>query len=181
MSATEASVIRAYLEAKAALPEREWLRREPRTTHPAILEAVRAAIESGHRHDDLIERYVEDVAGDLPEHHHHSHEQRHRLTYQLGHEVYLAKGLLDDERNRTHAAEAQSEGYAPLESVNLVDGDRYVIRTGVLYVGQSEPEYGTPCEVRAKWQPAYNRFVFLPKGARTRYFVPSGAALIRHA
>ncbi len=33
------SAIRDYLEAKGALGEREWLRREPRVTHPEILEA----------------------------------------------------------------------------------------------------------------------------------------------
>ena len=57
------SAIREYLELKAAEPG-EWLRRQPRETHPAILQAVRDALADiapspgGVVYDDDVERFT---------------------------------------------------------------------------------------------------------------------------
>jgi hypothetical protein len=167
------SEIRTYLEEKAQTPN-EWLRREPRTTHPAILAAVR---ECPDTNNDATERFIEKRVGDLPEHRHHGHEKRDALTNQLGHEVYLARCLMHDEEAAAREAEAVAEGFAPLESVELVDGVRYEVRLGTRYSGQSVPNYAGAVQVRAKIHQGY--IVFFPKGARSRYFVPSNPSLVR--
>lgn len=172
------SEIREYLEAKAAAREGEWLRRRPKTTHPLILAAVR---ESGALYNDDVERAVEAAAGDLPEHYYHGHEKRHRLTKQLGHEVYIARGILDDEAAQARADEHAAAGFVSLDEFEVREGGRYIVRFGTRYVGRSEPEYGEEKTVTARRNPATGRFVFLPKGARTRGFVPTGPALIKEA
>lgn len=111
------STIRAYLEeTRAREGEKGWLKRDPRATHPEILEAVREFRAAGGSYDDDAERFVEERAGDLPEHHHHGHDKRHELTltYTLGHEVYIAKAILSDEENAARLAAALEEGFQPL-------------------------------------------------------------------
>jgi hypothetical protein len=173
------SEIREYLEEKAALAENEWLRREPRTTHAAILDAVRAFEAGGGTYNDDAERYVEEVAGDLPEHYHHAHEKRHRLTDQLGSEVYIAKGILRDEEATAKTEERAASGFEAvrLDGYEFKDGGRYEVSFGTLYVGRSEVSYGEAREVRAVR--SGERFVLLPKRARTRGYAASGLALIR--
>jgi hypothetical protein len=178
------SEIRTYLEEKAALPEREWLRRETRETHPTILAAVRQALHTippsrgGVIYDDDVERFVNELAGDLPEHRHHGAD-RDRLIVQLGHEVYIARSLIRDEENAALEAEALEAGYARLADVELADGGRYLIRLGTLYSGYDVPVYAAERAVRAVRDG--ERFVFMPKGARTRGFIASGPALVRAA
>lgn len=178
------SEIRSYLESKAALPEREWLRREPRGTDPAILAAVREAQATikpspgGVIYDDDVERYVNELAGDLPAHQHHG-SGRDRLLDQLGHEVYIARTILRDEANAEAEAAALAAGYQRLADVELEDGGRYLIRCGTLYSGYEIPVYAAEREVRARRDG--ERFIFMPKGARTRGFLPTGPALVRTA
>lgn len=177
------SEIRTYLEEKAALGEREWLRREPQETHPAILAAVRYVIDIHPSdrtvYDDDVEREVNGLAGDMPPHLHHGHPDRGPLVKQLGHEVYIARKTLRDEESAAEARVAAEDGFMRLdeEDVELVEGGRYIIRLGILYSGYDEPVYGKERPVKAVKD--RGRFVFLPKGARTRYFVPSGPALIK--
>lgn len=174
---TGTSVIRAYVEAKATLPDGEWLRRSPRETHPAILQAVRDAEAQGMTYDDDVEQEVESVAGDMPAHFHHGHMKRHALTDQLGHEVYIARRLLDDEVAQSALDAALADGYVPFDPVALVDGARYWIRCGTLYVGHSVPIYGEARAVRAVREGS--AWAFLPKGARTRGFRPSSPSLVK--
>jgi hypothetical protein len=144
------SEIRDYLYAKACLPEGEWLRREPRTTHPAILAAVRAAKAEGLFYDDDIERYVETVAGDLPDHHPHGHESRNILTYQLGHEVYLAKGVIGDEQKLAEIEAAKTMGFTPVDQTEIQAGTFYLVRLGTLFSGDSVPTLQEPRRMKAR-------------------------------
>lgn len=173
------STIRDYLETKAAEHPKEWLRRKPCTTHPDILALVREFESAGGTYDDAAERFVEERAGDLPEHHHHGHEDRHALTYQLGHEVYLARLILDDEAHAEHLAALQAEGFALLDDVEIEAGSHYVLRLGVTYSGHEVPSFGEPHEVQAVRDAT--GWIFLPKGARTRGFKAHGPALIKAA
>lgn len=173
------SAIRDYLEAKAAGQPGEWLRREPRTTHPDIQEAVREFEAAGGTYDDDAERFVEERAGDLPAHGHHGGEDRDPLTVQLGHEVYIARRVLDDLAASEALAALQADGFVPLDESALVDGGRYVICLGTLYSGHRVPVFSRPKEVRAKRIDA--GFMFLPKGARTHGFRPSHTALVKAA
>lgn len=174
------SAVRTYLEAKTADPNpKEWLRREPRSTHPEILEHVRAFKATGDFNNDAAERYIIEQVGDLPAHHRHGHDDRHPLITQLGHEVYLANGILADEKGATQIEAAQADGFMPLDAVELVEGARYLIKLGTIYCGNDVPVYGDPKSVRAHRE--QGRMVFLPKGAKTRYFVPGGPALIKAA
>lgn len=162
------SEVTSYLTEKANAGEREWLRREPRYTHPEILALAREFEETGdpgHRALGFVEARV----GGLDE----------SLRQQLGHEVYVARGLLEDEKARARTEKLAESGYVRLdqENIEIKDGGRYLIRTGVTYVGREEPSFGAEQEVRAKYEGT--RYVFLPKGARTRYFVPSGPALVK--
>ncbi len=179
------SAIRAYLEDKAhhSLGEKEWLRREPQETHPAILTAVREALEEippsagGTIYDDDVERYVNRAAGDLPPHLIHAHPGRHRLVEQLSHEVYIARKCIRDEESAAALNAALEDGYEPLSFASLEDGERLLIRFGTLYSGYSVPVYAAPRKVRVRLQGT--QAVFLPNGARTRGFVASGPALVK--
>lgn len=175
------SDIRTYLEEKAALPENEWLRREPRATHPEIQRLVDEFVGgcTGIPYDDDTERYVEAAVGDLPEHEYHGHDNRHRLTYQLGRECYIAKHVLRDREAAEALAQAQAEGFVLLKDADVHAGERYLLRLGVLYSGRDVPDFGEVKSVRAVEYK--DRIIFLPKGARTRGFVPSGPALIKVA
>lgn len=176
------SAIREFLEEKAALPlSNEWLRREPRGTHPDILAAVREAEDSipptpgGVIYDDSVEQFVNARAGDLPSH--QPHGERDRVLAQLGHEVYIARGLLRDEVNQAAEDEALADGFAKLADVALVPEGRYLVRPGTLYSGYSVPVYGKAREVRAVNAP--NGWGFLPKGARTRGFLAVSPMLVK--
>lgn len=173
------SAIRDYLEATAAELPGEWLRREPRTTHIDILEAVREFVAGGGFYDDDAERFVNERAGDLPPHRRHGDPDRHRLIVQLGHEVYIAKSVLDDERSAEKLAVLHADGFALLNEAEIEDGGRYVLRLGVTYSGRGVPTFGEPREVRALRDEL--GWFFLPKGARTRGFRASGPALIKAA
>ena len=166
------SAIRAYLEEKAAMPEKEWLRRDPHTTHPDILQAVREFEEAGGTYNDDAEQHVERVAGDLPEHHYHAHPERHPLTVQLGNEVYIAKGMLKDERSRAALDAAAAAGFRPLEEVTLEAGKRYTVRAGTVCIGQSVPSFGRPLLVRGEETPR-GTVGFVRKGARNFVHVPT--------
>lgn len=161
------TTIREYLEDKAAQPEREWVRRKPATTHPEILALVREFVAGGGTYNDDAERFVEARAGDLPPHQYHGHPARHRLTDQLGSEVYLARSIIRDEAEAATNAALEREGFAPLDPAALIDGARYVVRFARQYVGHSVPQYGRAVEVRAHAK-TDGGFMFLPKGARTR-------------
>ena len=171
------STIRAYLEeTRAREGDKGWLRREPKATHPEILEAVRAFRAAGGSYDDEAERYVEEIAGDMPEHRHHGDDDRHELTKQLGHECYIAKGILSDERAQAVIDEATAAGFRPLATVEIEDGKRYTVRCGTQYVGQDVPSYGRPTAVRGKMAPD-GHVGFVLKGARNFVHVPTPALL----
>lgn len=174
------TAIRDYLEAKAAERSGEWLRREPRATHPEILEAVREFEAAGGGYDDDAELFIGARAGDLPPHRRHGAPDRHRLIVQLGHEIYVARGVLADERASASLAALQADGFVPLDESALVDGGRYVVCLGTLFVGRSVSVYGEPKEVRAK-RIEPGRFMLMPKGARTRGFLPTKTALVKAA
>lgn len=171
------SEIRAYLEEKAALPPHEWLRREPRETHPAIHAAVRACIEAAPRgrtvYDEDAERYVHAAAGDLPPYFRHAHPERDRLVDQLGHEVYIARKCLQDEEATAEIMAALDAGYVPLQDAEIRDGRRYLVRFGTLYSGYAVAQYGKPRELKARFFDG--RLAFMPKGARTHGFDPARA------
>jgi len=171
------SEIRNYLEAKTALGAREWLRREPRETHPEILEHVRAFQAAGGFYDDDAERYVEEQVGDLPAHRYHGHPERDPLTDQLGHEVYIAKSILRDEAARLKLEAFEADGFAPFDANTVQDGARYSLILGTLYTGRDIPDYGDPVQVRARREGTI--LGFLPKGARTRGYIIDRPALIR--
>lgn len=165
----------AFLETKS-LDGREWLRRSPRVTHPTILELVREARESGLFYDDDTERYcIERIPG-LPPHQRHGTE-RGPLLDQLGHEVYVAKCQLDDEKATAALNEARAEGFAPATEDDLVEGQRYVVRFGTLYVGREVATFGEAHEVRVKR--LGGRMALLPKGSRTRGFAPRSPMIAR--
>jgi hypothetical protein len=156
-----------YLTEKAETP-REWLRRSPRDTHPEILRLVREFREAGGFYDDDALRFVAE-RGDVP-------PELHKV---LGSEIYVAKGMISDERAREKAAALIADGFEPLDESRLVEGARYEIATSTTYCGQDEPTYSEPRPVRAKRNGT--GFYFLPKGARTHGFRSSGPALIRKA
>lgn len=166
------SEIRTYLEQKAALPENEWLKREPRSTLPAILDEVRAyraRVGSRVAYNDDAEQAVERLAGDLPEHRYHAHPERHRLTDQLGSEVYIAQCICHDEQNAARAEELRADGFVPLEQVEEV-GKVYDVAPGIVYSGYELPSYGKVHE-RCRFAGRQNgRPVFLRPRARTNGF-----------
>lgn len=172
------SEIRDYLEEKLALGEGEWLRREPRTTHPAIIAAVRAAHAAGGSYNDEVEQYVERVAGDLPEHRYHGHEDRHRLTCQLGHEVYLAKQVIRVDEHRAKLAAYRVDGFARVDEVKPPPG-RYERRSGTLYNGYEVHQYGAPVAGRIIETP--DGLAFLPGRNRTNGYRLDPADLVRVA
>lgn len=173
------SETREYLEVKASEHPKEWLRREPRTTHPKILELVREFQAAGGFNNDAAESFICDRVGDLPAHRHHGANDRHRLINQLGHEVYLATQILSDERAQAELDEARAEGFVPLEEIELQDGGRYILKQGTLYSGRSVAAFSAGVRVRARKDGA--RFVFMLHGAKSRAFVPSGPALAKAA
>lgn len=172
------SAVRAYLNEKAATP-REWLRREPRTTHPEIQALVREALATlkpspgGTIYDDDVERYVNERVGDLPPHYRHAHPERHALVDQLGHEVYIARQCIRDEEAAAEIVAALDAGYVPLQDADVRDGARYLVRFGTLYTGAAVAVYGEPHEVKARM--FGDTLAFMPKGARTRGFDPARA------
>ncbi len=172
------SAIRGYLEEKAALPEKEWLRREPRSTHPDILEAVRTFRMAGGTYDADAERFVCHIAGDLPEWTRHGTENRDRLILQLGHEAYIAKEMLADEQSRRRAAELRAEGFVALHEAR--EGKVYDVLSAVTYCGQLEPSYGKPRRGRCVGFAANGSPIFLPPRARTNGFTTDHpGALVR--
>lgn len=172
------STIRAYLEeTRAREGDKGWLRREPPETLPEILELVREFRAGGGSYDDEAERFVEERAGDLPEHYHHSDDRRHDLTKQLGHECYIAKHQLDDEKNRAALAAALEQGFRPLAETELEPEKRYTVRAGTCYCGSTVPTFGAPRLVRTKTAPS-GRVGFVLKGARNFVHIPT-PALVR--
>lgn len=170
--------VREFLEEKAALGDREWLR-SGRTTHPRIIELVREYREIGYGTDDEAERFVEAEVGDLPTHRHHGDPHRHPLTIQLGHEVYLAKGILRDEELAEEEQRALAAGFVRLEDLDglAIDGTtRYTVRFGTQYVGQNQISWGREHPVRVVVESG--RIGVIPKGARNPRYV-SGPVLIR--
>lgn len=172
------SEVREYLTEKSAEP-REWLRRDPSTTHPEILQLVRECIEGGGFYDDDVERFVTERVGDLPEHQRHGTDCRHALIVQLGHEVYIARRCLDDEKARAFESDALAEGFVPFDADAIQDGARYEVRFGTIYSGHTAPLYSQTYRVRARRNG--DDWLLLPPGARSRGFVPSGPTLIREA
>ena len=176
------SVIREYLEEKLALGEKEWLRRDPLDTHPAILSAVCAATDPDGKalfYNDEVEQFVEECAGDLPPHRYHAHPDRHPLTYQLGHEVYIARIILREEEATADIIRALDDGFVPIADAKIVEGKCYLIRFGTLYSGYSVAQYGQPREVRAKSDG--HSIVFLKKGAQTNGYRWPDHALVKEA
>lgn len=164
----------SFIEEKATMPK-EWLRREPRETHPAILALVREAkTDADLFYDDDVERYVNERIPGMPPHERHG--ERDPLVAQLGHEVYVAKSQLSDEKNAHYLASYLAEGYTERTAERL-DGERYTVRFGTVYVGQTVPQYGEPCPVRAKL--SGGRIVLLPKGSRSKAYMHTGPILVR--
>lgn len=170
------STIREYLEEKAALEPREWMRREPRTTHPEILEIVREWEANDGSYDDDAEQLVNERAGDLPAHRHHGTD-RDPLCDQLGHEVYVARRILDDEEASAQVEALRAEGYVSIDEVEIEDGAKYIVRSGTQYSGHAVPVFGDPREMRAI--KADFGWMFLPKGARSRGYRISTPAMIK--
>jgi hypothetical protein len=170
------SEVRSYLEAKTETP-REWLRRNPRTVHPTILELVRRFVANGGIYNDDAERFVAEHVGDLPPHRRHGHENRHPITNQLGAEIYLSRSILRDEEARETEAALLAEGFVPLDQTTPESGERCTVVLGTLYSGHEVPVYAKPRQVRI--HRTEDRIAFLPKGARTRGFLALGPALIR--
>lgn len=156
----------AFLAEKAESP-REWLRREPRETHPAIVEAVRVAHAGGFTYDDAVVRRCEE-----------SLEVPAGLLEQLGHEVYVAKGQLHDEEARAALEALKAEGYEPLDEARLEPGVRYLVRCGTLYVGRSVANYGGAFPVRAERAPG-GHVGLKRKGGRVFVHVPTPAMIRR--
>jgi hypothetical protein len=178
------SAIRTYLQEKAQ-DSHEWLRREPRETHPEILALVREALEvlapsaGGTIYDDDVERYANERAGDLPPHSRHGTEGRDPLVVQLGHEVYIARNIVRDDEARDAEAALLEEGFRPLADVEVRDGDRLTAIFGTVYSGYFVPQYGHRHAVTARM--FGDRLALLPKGARSRGFDPAraGACLVK--
>ena len=175
--------IRDYLEAKLELGEKEWLRREPRTTHREILNIVRcfritSEVYGRVAYNDDAERAVEKEAGNLPDHYPHAHEKRHPLTNQLGHEVYIAQCICHDENNIRQAARLEAEGFVPITEAK--HGTRYDVATATLYSGNDYPTYGRVQEkCRVYSIDAPDRVVFLPFKSRVNGFYSDRHTLIR--
>ncbi len=153
----------AYLDEKELDPK-EWLRREPRSTHPDILGLVRSMLADGLHYDSDLLRHAAEALG--------VEETRH-----LGSEIYVARGIIRDEEAATKMDQALEDGYAPLSFADLTVGTRYAVRFGTVYAGRTVPEYGDPVPVRAASD--QGRVVLMPKGAKTRYIMPSGPALVK--
>lgn len=174
------SDIRAYLEEKAALPEREWLRRDPPVTHPAIMQAVRDALASGLHYDDDVERYVDRQAGDLPPYFCHGHEKRDRLTYQLGREVYLARKIVRDEESAAARDALLADGFVDADAYTFREGGRVIACLGTLYSGYTVPVYNQPVEGRSIALDN-GRWALIPKGRRTRGYAIAAPALVKES
>lgn len=177
------SEIRAYLEDVRAMEgDNGWLKRE-RTTHPLILATVRAfrkeaAAARRVAYNDDVERRVEELAGDLPEHHYHAHPDRDPLTQQLGHEVYIAQCICRDEDNLERAVSLRLQGFAGLDGAT--PGRIYDVAGATLYSGYSEPTYGAVrerCRL-VRFEPD-GAGVFLPPRARTNGFVVQKRSLVK--
>lgn len=155
----------AYLAEKEQAPPKEWLRRTPRETHPEIVKAVRAFRESGGFYDEEAKRFVADALNVDP-------------SAQLGHEVYIAKGQLDDETEREKIAAMIADGFAPLDENSIEIGARYMVATSTQYTGRDEPTYHEPREGRAARTNA-GRLFFLPPRNRTNGFGSHGPMLVK--
>ncbi len=171
------SDVRDYLTEKAAQGEKEWLRREPRTTHPEVLRLVReATIDEDARtvYDDDVERAVNEAVGDLPPHERHGAD-RNPLVRQLGHEVYIARTICRDERSRERNADLRREGYLPIGEAEPTAGERYMLRGGTLYSGYSVPVFGRARPVKLVRHG--ERWGYVEKRKRTAYYVPDHALI----
>lgn len=178
------SKVRDYLYEKACLPEGEWLRREPRTTHLEILNAVRCfrvecEIAGRVAYNDEAEQVVEREAGDLPEHRRHADPERNRLTDQLGHEVYIAQCLCADEENARRAEELRAQGFGPLE--DAVPGRRYDVAPYTIYSGHEEPTYHAVQERCKLVEWRGGGAVFLQPRKRVNGILVGAKALVREA
>jgi hypothetical protein len=147
-------------------------------THPAIIELVRAFEAGGGTYDEDAEQYVEAACGDLPPHQYHGHPERDEMTYTLGTAVYNAKKYLRDETARARLNALTAQGFAPLEGATIIDGGRYLLSMGTLYVGREQATYRDPMSVRAVTAPGHPPY-FLPPRARTRGFNVAGPALVK--
>lgn len=169
--------VRDYLTEKAALGEKEWLRREPRTTHPEILSLVRdLTVEEDARtvYDDDVERAVNEAVGDLPPHERHGAD-RHPLVKQLAHEVYIARTICRDWRSLEKIEALGDDGFVWLAAAEPVVGGRYMLRCGTLYSGYSVPVFG-PARAVTLGQSARG-WTFTEKRKRTAYYLPDHALL----
>lgn len=154
--------VRAYLAREAQTPK-GWLRRDPKTTHPTITRLVRCAQAAGITYDDDTNEYVAGRLG-IAE----------TLRDQLGHETYVAKGIISDDSARAKRDAMLAEGFTPMIEADLRDGDRYLVRFGTTYVGREVPDYTSAQRYRIKRTPT--GVYLMPHGSRTRgYRVPSDA------
>lgn len=180
-TAVETSPIRRYLETMLEHEGRGgWTRRKPYVTSPLILELVREYKATTTRpNNDEAERFLEERIGDMPEHYHHGHDNRHELTYQLGSEIYIAGQILDDEAARLRLIDLLDQGFRPLDTSELVEGQKYTVRSGVRYGGRDVPDYSRK-DIPARAVMAHTgRWAFLPKGKRTHGFMAESPMLIR--
>jgi hypothetical protein len=161
--------VREYLEERLTLEgDKGWTRRDPRTTHPEILEAVRRFQASGGRYDADAEAFVSEQLGELP-----GPELR-----QLGHECYIAKTILRDEERAAELEELRAQGFRLLgEELELEEGKRYTVRVGTVYCGQEVPAFSAPFRVSGKAKPG-GGVGPVRKGCRTFVYVSRPALVL---
>lgn len=172
------SAIRDYLEETLKSEGRGgWTKRSPRATHPEILQLVREFEAGGGGVNEQAEQFVEERAGDLPEHYYHGHDDRHELTYQLASEIFIARHIIRDEALAEEEQRLIASGYVRVvDEDEIVDGARYTVRVGAEYVGHEQIAWGRENLMRAAR--VNGRLGWIPKGARLPR-VTIGPVLVR--
>lgn len=135
------NAVNEYLYEKVQLPEGEWLRREPRRTHPLIREAVREAKgPRGLFYDDDVNRFVAELYA-VPS------EPNDLLLKQLVHETYIAKGEISDEEAQAEIDASVADGYTLGDLHDLPEG-RYWLRFPTTFVGRAVANFSAAKEYR---------------------------------